>query len=89
MQNLAEKSRPPKQALKRRTLRPILLFRIGEISPFCFYKMADRRAILSMYYAYILLNRTRTRTYTGVTDDVDNKMIRKEEFLWKDLSRKV
>ncbi|HXX35744.1 MAG TPA: GIY-YIG nuclease family protein [Thermodesulfobacteriota bacterium] len=27
-----------------------------------------------MYYVYILLNETRTRTYTGVTDDVDKRL---------------
>ena len=27
-----------------------------------------------MHYAYILLNETRTRTYTGVTDDVDKRL---------------
>ena len=27
-----------------------------------------------MYYVYILLNETKTRTYTGVTDDVDKRL---------------
>lgn len=27
-----------------------------------------------MYYVYILLNGTRTRTYTGVTDDVEKRL---------------
>ncbi len=28
----------------------------------------------SMYYVYILLNERKTRTYTGVTDDVDKRL---------------
>ena len=28
-----------------------------------------------MYYVYILLNEAKTRTYTGVTDDVDKRLI--------------
>ncbi len=27
-----------------------------------------------MYYVYILLNETKTRTYTGVTDDVNKRL---------------
>jgi len=27
-----------------------------------------------MYYVYILLNETKTRTYTGVADDVDKRL---------------
>jgi len=27
-----------------------------------------------MFYVYILLNETRTRTYTGVSDDVDKRL---------------
>jgi putative endonuclease len=27
-----------------------------------------------MYYVYILLNEAKTRTYTGVTDDVDKRL---------------
>ena len=30
--------------------------------------------IPNMYYVYILLNKTKTRTYTGVTDDVDKRL---------------
>jgi putative endonuclease len=31
--------------------------------------------LLNMYYVYILLNETKTRSYTGVTDDVDKRLI--------------
>ncbi len=36
--------------------------------------MMDSPAILDMYYVYILLNETKTRTYTGVTDDIDKRL---------------
>ena len=36
--------------------------------------MADPPAILDMYYISILLNEPKTRTYTGVTDDVDKRL---------------
>ena len=48
--------------------------KFDEISPFCFYKMADPPVIPNMYYVYILLNETKTRTDTGVTDDVDKRL---------------
>jgi len=31
--------------------------------------------VLNMYYVYILLNETKTRTYTGVTDGVDKRLV--------------
>jgi len=36
--------------------------------------MADPSMLLNMYYVYILLNETKTRSYTGVTDDVDKRL---------------
>jgi putative endonuclease len=47
----------------------------GEISPFCFAKRRIRHIIAEkMYYLYILLNEAKTRTYTGVSDNVDERL---------------
>ncbi|MGB2755657.1 MAG: GIY-YIG nuclease family protein, partial [Phycisphaerae bacterium] len=35
---------------------------------------ADPPARCAMYYVYILLNEAKTRTYTGVSDNVDNRL---------------
>ncbi|MCJ7772606.1 MAG: GIY-YIG nuclease family protein, partial [Desulfobacterales bacterium] len=47
--------------------------KFGEISPFCGQNggSADR---YFMYYVYILLNEAKTRTYTGVADNVEKRL---------------
>ena len=46
----------------------------GEISPFCKAKRRIRHIEMDMNYVYILLNETKTRTYTGVADDVEKRL---------------
>ena len=47
---------------------------IGDISPSDEGGEANPAAFLIMYYVYILLNEAETRTYTGVTDDVNKRL---------------
>jgi len=39
-----------------------------------FHKLADPPFLNKMYYVYILLGEAKTRTYTGVTDDVNKRL---------------
>jgi len=45
-----------------------------EISPFCFCEMADPYSSINMYFVYILLNEAKTRTYTGIAEDVNKPL---------------
>jgi putative endonuclease len=48
--------------------------KIGEISPSAFSGEANPPSSFIMYYVYILLNEAKSRTYTGVTDDVNKRL---------------
>jgi putative endonuclease len=46
----------------------------GEISPSTKGGEAESASNIIMYYIYILLNEAKSRTYTGVTDDVNKRL---------------
>jgi putative endonuclease len=46
----------------------------GEISPKAFGFWRIRHTGVDMHYIYILLNQAKTRTYTGVADDIDKRL---------------